>query len=89
MGEFQAPKKKIECRPAGVELPENKNRNRSENWAGPEVNAENEQAIDDQVGHDEKLRQSEAIARGYPRILNSGLPLARAAENDSTHQPAH
>ena len=89
MGEFQAPKKKIECRPAGVELPENKNRNRSENWAGPEVNAENEQAIDDQVERDEIVCQSEAIARGYPRIENSGLPLARAAETDSKHQQDH
>ena len=38
---------------------------------------------------DEIVCQSEAIARGYPRVENSGLPLARAAGTDSKHQQDH
>ena len=52
-------------------------------------NERNVKAIDDQVERDEIVCQSEAIARGYPRIENSGLPLARAAGTDSKHQQDH
>ena len=81
-GSSRHPKDKIEFRPAGVEFPKKfksrldpkANVTKREDWQ------ENENANVGQVGHDVPRDLSEAIARGYPRVENSGLPLAMAAE---------